>query len=47
MEEITARLRARVAAAFSADAMVDDVIAGYEQAIRRVPALRRALLAHA
>jgi glycosyltransferase involved in cell wall biosynthesis len=47
MDEITKKLRAQVAAAFSADAMVDGVIAGYEQAIRRVPALSRALLAHA
>jgi glycosyltransferase involved in cell wall biosynthesis len=47
MDETTERLRARVAAGFSADAMVDGVIAGYEQAIRRVPALSRALLAHA
>ena len=47
MIEITQKLRAQVAAAFSADAMVDGVIAGYEQAIRRVPALSRALLAHA
>lgn len=47
MNELTQKLRAQVAAAFSADAMVDGVIAGYEQAIRRVPALSRALLAHA
>ena len=47
VKELTARLRAQVAAAFSADAMVDGVIAGYEQAVRRVPALSRALLAHA
>ena len=47
MIEITQKLRAQVAAAFSADAMVDGVIAGYEQALRRVPALSRALLAHA
>jgi hypothetical protein len=38
MNEITQKLRAQVAAAFSANAMVDGVIAGYEQAIRRVPA---------
>ncbi|MBI3704782.1 MAG: glycosyltransferase family 4 protein [Rhizobiales bacterium] len=47
MVEITRKLRAQVAAAFSADAMVDGVIAGYEQAIRRVPALSRALPAQA
>ena len=44
---IAQQLRARVAASFSADDMVDEVLAGYEQAIRRVPALSRALIAHA
>ena len=41
------KLRAQVAAAFSADAMVDGVLAGYQQAIARVPAHGRALLSHA
>lgn len=45
--EIAQKLRAQVAAAFSVHAMADGVIAGYEQAIRRVPALSRALLAQA
>jgi glycosyltransferase involved in cell wall biosynthesis len=44
---IAQQLRARVASAFSVDAMVDGVLAGYEQAIQRKPALSRALLAHA
>lgn len=44
---IAEKLRARVASAFSADAMVDGVLAGYEQAIERKPALSRALLAPA
>jgi len=41
------KLRAQVAAAFSADAMVDGVLAGYQQAIARVPARGRAILSHA
>ena len=43
----TQELRARVAAAFSVETMVDDVLVGYEQAIRRKPALSRALFAPA
>jgi hypothetical protein len=47
MNQMTQMLRTQVAASFSADAMVDGVLAGYEQAIGRVPALSRGLLAHA
>jgi len=41
------KLRVRVGASFSVAAMVDDVVGGYFQAIRRKPALSRALVAHA
>jgi glycosyltransferase involved in cell wall biosynthesis len=47
MLDSTRQLRARVESAFSCDAMVDGVLAGYEQAIARVPALSRTTLAHA
>ena len=40
----TGNLRARVAAAFSLNAMVDGVLSGYIAAIERVPALNQALL---
>ena len=46
MNQMTQMLRTQVAASFSADAMVDGVLAGYGQAIGRVPALGRGLLAH-
>ncbi len=38
MNAITERLQTRVAASFSADAMVDGVLAGYQQALDHVPA---------
>ena len=40
----TGNLRARVAAAFSLNAMVDGVVSGYVTAIERVPVLSQALL---
>jgi len=47
IEWATQELRTRVAGEFSVDSMVDDVLAGYVQAIRRKPALSRSLFAHA
>ncbi len=47
MENTARMLRARVAASFSLDAMVDQVLAGYEQAIQRKPAPSRTSIAQA
>ncbi len=44
LTEPAQKLRARVAAAFSLNAMVDGVLAGYVASIERVPALSQALL---
>ena len=47
MENTAQKLRARVAASFSVDAMVDQVLAGYQEAIQRKPSLGRALVVQA
>lgn len=47
MTGTTRELRARVEHYFSCDAMVDGVLAGYEQAIARLPSFSRNALAHA
>lgn len=46
MNETARLLRARVETSFSVETMVDGVLDGYEQALARLPALRRASLAH-
>lgn len=46
MNETARLLRARVQGSFSVDTMVDGVLDGYAQALARLPAFRRASLAH-
>jgi glycosyltransferase involved in cell wall biosynthesis len=46
MSETARLLRARVEASFSMETMVDGVLDGYAQALARLPAFRRASLAH-
>ncbi|MDO9412495.1 MAG: glycosyltransferase family 4 protein [Pseudolabrys sp.] len=47
MDDATRQLRARVENAFSCNAMVDGIVAGYEQAIAQLPAHSGNALAHA
>ena len=47
MADTTRQLRAQVERSFCCETMVDGVIAGYEQALARLPAQSRASLAHA
>lgn len=47
MNDTARQLRARIAESFSAEAMVDGVLAGYEQALARMARLHDRTLAHA